>query len=97
MNSGKANGVISIDSILFAGYAIYEPEFGWNDFVGKNIQGKYIMMVDGMPDEKDFPELNEKHAQSHISLVDRIDKLYEMGAAGLYFRFLYIAFKFIHL
>ena len=83
MNSGKANGIFSIDSILFAGYAIYEPALGWNDFAGKDIMGKYVMMVDGLPDENDFAELNELHAQSHISLASKINKLNEMGAAGL--------------
>jgi len=83
MNSGNANGKISIDSILFAGFAIHEPGLGWDDFAGINIQEKYVMMVDGIPDEKDFPELNDQHSQSHISLADRINKLYEMGAAGL--------------
>jgi len=83
MNSGDANGPASIDSILFAGYAIHEPNLGWDDFEGIDIQGKYIMMIDGLPDESCFPELNKKHEQSHISLPLKIDKLYEMGAAGL--------------
>lgn len=83
MNTGNADGVISIDSILFTGYAIYEPELGWNNFAGKNVKGKYVMMVDGMPDKNKFPELNEQHTQSHISLANKINKLHEMGAAGL--------------
>ncbi len=48
MNSGNANGLVSIDSILFAGYAIHEPDLGWDDFKGIDIQGKYVMMVDGI-------------------------------------------------
>jgi hypothetical protein len=83
MNSGDANGPVSIDSILFAGCAIHEPELGWNDFEGIDINGKYVMMVDGIPDENNFPELNKKHEQSHISLALKIEKLNEMGAAGL--------------
>jgi hypothetical protein len=83
MNSGNASGLVSIDSILFAGYAIHEPEMGWDDFSGRDVKGKYVMMVDGIPDEKDFPELYIKHQESHLSLAEKIDKLYGMGAAGL--------------
>ncbi len=83
MNSGNKNGLIYIDSILFAGYALHEPDLDWDDFEGIDIQGKYVMMVDGLPGESNFPELNKKHVQSHISLPLKIEKLYEMGAAGL--------------
>jgi hypothetical protein len=83
MNSGNASGLVSIDSVLFAGYAIHEHDMGWDDFSGRDINGKYVMMVDGIPDENDFPELYKKHQKSHISLAERIDKLYYMGAAGL--------------
>jgi len=83
LNAGNAGGLISIDSILFAGYGIYEPDLGWDDFAGIDISGKYVMIVDGNPDKTKFPEIDHLHSESHISLDKKIDFLHKQSAAGL--------------
>jgi len=83
LNKGSAEGMILIDSILYAAYGIHEPEFGWDDFEGVDLDGKYVMIVDGDPDKDEFPDIDHLHSEHHISLSKRIEYLYENGAAGL--------------
>lgn len=83
LNSGKTIGLISIDSILFVGFGIHEPDLGWNDFKGIDLEGKFVMIVDGLPDKNDFPEIEHLYSESHISLKRKIDYLHRYKAAGL--------------
>jgi len=83
MNAGSADGLISIESILFAGFGTHEPDLGWDDFAGIDIKGKYVMIVDGTPDKTKFPEMDRLHSESHLSLDRKIDFIYEQNAAGL--------------
>ena len=36
--------------VVFVGYGIQAPEYGWNDFKGVNLQGKVLLMLNNDPD-----------------------------------------------
>ncbi|MDQ6609131.1 MAG: hypothetical protein M3Y85_04860, partial [Bacteroidota bacterium] len=45
------HSIIKLDdaSLLFAGYGIIAPEFGWDDYKGKNVRGKVVIIMDNEP------------------------------------------------
>ncbi len=49
--------------IVFVGYGIVAPEYGWDDYKGANVKGKTILMLINdppVPDPKDPAKLDEK-------------------------------------
>ncbi len=49
--------------IVFVGYGIVAPEYGWDDYKGANVKGKTILMLINdppIPDPKDPTKLDEK-------------------------------------
>ncbi len=36
--------------VVFVGYGIQAPEFGWDDFKGRNLRGKVLLMLNNDPD-----------------------------------------------
>jgi len=83
LNPGDLNGITAINSLFFAGYGVHEPALGWDDFKGKDVEGKFVMMVDGIPGKKDHPEIAALYEKSPESLARRIEQLNTLNAAGL--------------
>lgn len=83
LNRGNSNGLISIDSLFYSGFGIHEPDLGWDDFEGMDISGKFILIVDGIPSQDDFPEIYKLHSKAHLSLARKIEYLSNKNAAGL--------------
>ena len=52
---------ISLESsnLVFVGYGIVAPEYGWNDYEGINVKGKTVVILIGQPERQD-PEDPEK-------------------------------------
>jgi Peptidase family M28 len=49
--------------IVFVGYGIVAPEYGWNDYKGLDVKGKAVVLLDGDPpvtDPKDPTKLDPK-------------------------------------
>ena len=46
---GQGNEQILPDNPVFIGYGIHEPELGWDDFAGNNIEGKVVILMIGLP------------------------------------------------
>ncbi|UCH83942.1 MAG: M28 family peptidase [Candidatus Latescibacterota bacterium] len=46
-STSRITGQIDIDGseLVFAGYGIVAPEFGWNDYDGLNVKGKTVMVL----------------------------------------------------
>ena len=55
--SGKAQEKVSVSDaeIVFVGYGIEAPEYGWNDYKGMDLRGKILLMMNNDP--ADDPEL----------------------------------------
>lgn len=43
-------GVIKDAEVVFVGYGIQAPEYGWDDFKGQDLKGKVLLMLNNDPD-----------------------------------------------
>lgn len=50
--SGVQRDAVSMDGaeLVFAGYGIVAPEYGWDDFKGADLKGKLLLMLNNDPD-----------------------------------------------
>ena len=54
---------INNSNVVFVGYGIVAPEYGWDDYKNVNVRGKTLLMLIGdppVPDPKDSSKLDEK-------------------------------------
>src|SRR4051794_32213093 len=64
-SSARLQNEIKIDKsdLVFVGYGIVAPEFGWDDYKSVDVKGKTILMLIGdppIPDPKDPSKLDDK-------------------------------------
>jgi Zn-dependent M28 family amino/carboxypeptidase len=64
-SSARLQPEIKIDNcdVVFVGYGVVAPEYGWNDYKGVDVRGKTLLMLIGdppIPDPKDPSKLDEK-------------------------------------
>ena len=79
--------------ILFAGYGIVAPEYGWDDYKGTDVRGKTLLMMLGepqVPDPNDPAKLDDKmfkgRAKSYYALwYHKLRVAAERGAAAAIF------------
>jgi Zn-dependent M28 family amino/carboxypeptidase len=45
-----ARGAIEHAEVVFVGYGIEAPEYGWDDFKGRDVKGKVLLMLNNDPD-----------------------------------------------
>ncbi|HET7544998.1 MAG TPA: M28 family peptidase [Polyangiaceae bacterium] len=45
-----ASGTVDRAEVVFAGYGIEAPEYGWDDFKGHSVQGKVLLLLNNDPD-----------------------------------------------
>jgi hypothetical protein len=74
---------IPIASPVFIGYAIHEPEHGWDDYAGMDVEGKWVIVLNGIPPADAnipaFPDSLHKYADdSH-----KFDALIKHKVAGV--------------
>jgi Zn-dependent M28 family amino/carboxypeptidase len=72
---------VSIAPMVFVGYGIAAPEFGWDDLKAVDLQGKVAIVLLGEPDLGSADGLASRFARVH----DRLKVLAERGAAGVLF------------
>src|ERR1700719_3241074 len=64
-SSARLQNEIKVDNsnIVFVGYGVGAPEYGWDDYKGVDVRGKTILMLindPAVPDPKDPSKLDEK-------------------------------------
>jgi Zn-dependent M28 family amino/carboxypeptidase len=64
-SSARLRPEIKIDNsdVVFVGYGVVAPEYGWDDYKGVDVRGKTLLMLIGdppIPDSKDPSKLDEK-------------------------------------
>jgi Zn-dependent M28 family amino/carboxypeptidase len=64
-SSARLQPEINIDNsdVVFVGYGVVAPEYGWDDYKGVNVRGKTLLMLIGdppVPDPKDPSKLDDK-------------------------------------
>lgn len=67
--------------LVFAGYGISEPEFGYDDYAGIDAKGKIVVLVSGAPDK--FPSTVRAHVMNRNT---RVKTALEKGAVGVILR-----------
>ncbi|HEX5001154.1 MAG TPA: M28 family peptidase [Bacteroidia bacterium] len=55
--SGCGSVSFKVSEIVFAGYGIVDSASGWNDYKNVNVDGKIVMLLDGVPKNKNGQEL----------------------------------------
>jgi hypothetical protein len=64
--------------MVFVGYGISEPEFGYDDYAGIDVKGKIVVMVSGTPDK--FPSTVKSHTGNRNT---RTKTAFAKGAIGI--------------
>ncbi len=70
--------------VVFAGYGITAPEFGYDDYTGVDVKGKIALVFDHEPQENDPKSVlngvgNTRHANSRLKVINA----QKHGAVGL--------------
>lgn len=85
---GKGSIEIPAENPVFVGYGIHEPDLGWDDFDGLNIEGKLVIIIAGFPNNSDGgpkfpPEVRHKYRDRRTGDFRRFLNVIEHGAAGM--------------
>jgi len=70
--------------LVFAGYGVTAPEYGYDDYTGLEVKGKIVLALRHEPGEKDpaSPFAGEKET-SHSQVSTKVQNAIDHGAAGL--------------
>ena len=73
----------SIDApIVFVGYGITAPEFGWNDYAGVDVKGKVVLCIVGDPPSDDAKFFAGKALTYYGRWTYKFEQAGRMGAVG---------------
>ncbi|MGB9474381.1 MAG: M28 family peptidase [Candidatus Udaeobacter sp.] len=85
-SSARLQSEIKIDNsnVIFVGYGVVAPEYGWDDYKGVDVRGKTLLMLIGdppIPDPKDPSKLDEKMFKGNaMTYYGRWTYKYEIAA-----------------
>jgi Zn-dependent M28 family amino/carboxypeptidase len=72
--------------LVFVGYGVVAPEFGWNDYAGVNVKGKTVVILINDPGNEDAnpdPKFFKGHAMTYYGRwVYKYEEAARQGAAG---------------
>jgi hypothetical protein len=72
--------------LVFAGYGINAPEYGYNDFSGIDVRGKIVMVLNREPQSNDpNSKFKGRWDTVHSYAWDKIEEVRNAGAVGLLF------------
>ena len=82
-NSETQNEVDAIDAdLVFAGYGVVAPEFGWDDFKGTDVRGKVLVMLVNDPPSDDPAHFGGKALTYYGRWTYKYESAARAGAAG---------------
>jgi len=74
---------VDIDApIVFVGYGITAPEFGWNDYAGIDVKGKVVLCIVGDPPSKDPKFFGGDALTYYGRWTYKFEQAARMGAVG---------------
>jgi Zn-dependent M28 family amino/carboxypeptidase len=77
----QATGAVRDAEVVFVGYGIEAPEYGWDDYKGADVKGKILLMLNNDPE--DDPELFEgKRRLYYGRWTYKYESAARHGAAG---------------
>ena len=68
--------------IVFVGYGVTAPEFGWNDYAGVDVKGKVILCIVGDPPSDDPKFFGGKTLTYYGRWTYKFEQAARMGAVG---------------
>ncbi len=80
---GKPDATLAMDDreVVFVGYGIQAPEYGWDDFKGLDLRGKVLLMMNNDP--ADDPKLFEGKRRLYYGRWDyKYESAARQGAVG---------------
>jgi hypothetical protein len=85
--SGDEERVELSDSMVFAGYGIHEPDFGWDDYKDIDVTGKWVIYMFGSPTKDGKSVLPEGLSESYANPMEGYQRkgntAKEAGALGV--------------
>ncbi|HEX2450112.1 MAG TPA: hypothetical protein VHJ69_03175, partial [Gemmatimonadales bacterium] len=69
--------------LVFAGYGIVAPEYGWNDYEGADVKGKVVVVLVNTPGIKDSTLFRGKYLTYYGRWTYKIEEAERQGAAGI--------------
>ncbi len=69
--------------LVFAGYGITAPEFGYDDYKNLDVKGKFVLILDGEPVSQKDDYFNGKEKSKFSSRKSKIENAKKHGAAGI--------------
>ncbi len=83
VSNRKLTAVADIDApLVFVGYGVTAPEFGWNDFAGVDVKGKVIVCIVGDPPSDDPKFFGGKALTYYGRWTYKFEQAARMGAVG---------------
>jgi len=71
-------------SLVFAGYGITAPEYGYDDYAGLDVKGKIVLVMRHEPGERDpASPFNGERETDHSQVSTKVQNAIDRGAAGL--------------
>jgi len=79
----KLTPSVTVDApIVFVGYGVTAPEFGWNDYAGVDVKGKVILCIVGDPPSTDPKFFGGKALTYYGRWTYKFEQAARMGAVG---------------
>jgi len=69
--------------VIFVGYGITAPEFGWDDYAGADVKGKVLLMLVNEPPSNDPKYFGGKALTYYGRWTYKYEQAARMGAAGV--------------
>ena len=83
VQNGTLTPSVTVDApIVFVGYGITAPEFGWNDYAGVDVKGKVILCIVGDPPSNDPKFFGGKALTYYGRWTYKFEQAARMGAVG---------------
>ncbi|HEX7964469.1 MAG TPA: M28 family metallopeptidase [Gammaproteobacteria bacterium] len=87
VSSPRTAATVSLKAspLVFAGYGVVAPEYGWNDYAGLDVKGKTVVVLVNDPGhERDDPKLFEGRAMTYYGRwTYKYEEAARQGAAGI--------------
>lgn len=83
VQNGKLTPSVDVNApIVFVGYGVTAPEFGWNDYAGVDVKGKVILCIVGDPPSNDPKFFGGKALTYYGRWTYKFEQAARMGAVG---------------
>ena len=82
--SMRDDSLVSVaGDLVFAGYGIVAPEYGWNDYEGLDVKGKVVVVLVNTPGIRDSTLFKGKVMTYYGRWTYKIEEAQRQGAAGI--------------